>query len=287
LGELEDPGSWRRLAVMVWAVLRLALGAYALWLVLACLLQRKVLFPTYVLGEPPSEGISVSGGEQAWLETSAGRVEWWYFPHPELGAPGSGPLVLYTHGNAELIHDQVPLIERYRDLGFHVLLVEYRGYGRSASGPSQATIVEDQGRVLESVLARPEVDASRLLLHGRSVGTGVACALVQKFEPRAVVLTSPFTSVRAMFAGYGVPGFLAFDPFDNARALAQSDVPVLILHGDRDGTIPHEHGERLAGLREGIELVTLPGFGHNDLPVWGSPAQEALKGFLGRVELVD
>lgn len=272
------------MAVLGWSLLRVVLVGYAAWLLLACLLQRRVLFPTYVLGPPRAEGLSVPGGEQGWLETPEGRVEWWFFPHPAGEAPR--PLVLYAHGNAELIHDQAPEVARYRELGFHVLLVEYRGYGRSAGFPSQAAIVEDHARVLADVLARPEVDAGRLLLHGRSVGTGVACALVGEFAPRAVVLTSPYTSLRSMLAGYGVPGFLAFDPFDNEGALVGSEVPVLILHGDRDGTIPYRHGVALAELREGIELVTLEGFGHNDLPVWGEQARAALGEFLARVGLV-
>ena len=282
MASLEEPQAWKGLGQLSWVLLRVGIVTYALWLVGAGFLQRKVIFPVAATRAPSVDLLERLGGERSWLETEAGPVETWFFPAPGASAEEPAPLVLYAHGNAELIQGQVPAVELYRELGAHLLLCEYRGYGESAGSPSQAGLVADQRAALERVLLREDVDAERVLYHGRSLGTGVVCALARERAPRALVLFSPFTSVRTFVTSYAVPGFLVWDPFDNAAALAEVGAPTRIVHGDGDGVIPVEHARELAQLRAGIQLVELSGVGHNDLEMGAT--SEVVGAFLSELE---
>jgi len=282
VASLEEPQAWKGFGHLAWVLLRVGIVTYALWLLGAGFLQRKVIFPISATRAPSVDLLERLGGERSWLETEAGPVETWFFPAPAASAEEPAPLVLYAHGNAELIQGQVPAVELYRELGAHLLLCEYRGYGESAGSPSQAGLVADQRAALERVLLRDDVDAERVLYHGRSLGTGVVCALARERAPRALVLFSPFTSVRTFVTSYAVPGFLVWDPFDNAAALAEVSAPTLIVHGDGDGVIPVEHARELAQLRAGIQLVELPGVGHNDLEMGAT--SKVVRAFLRELE---
>ena len=98
--------------------------------------QRTLLFPA-----PPLAGAPARPGdaEAVWLATTAGRVEAWYLP-PLVSVDAPAPLLLFTHGNGELIDYWPSDFEEPRRLGVAVLLVEYPGYGRSGGAPSQRSV---------------------------------------------------------------------------------------------------------------------------------------------------
>jgi fermentation-respiration switch protein FrsA (DUF1100 family) len=239
--------------------------AYAAWVAAGWLLQRRVMFPRGYALARANPGAHIVGLERGTLDTDEGPVETWFVAGDGVSAERPGPLVVFAHGNAELIDDQEVIFEGYRRLGVSVLACEYRGYGRSAGSPSEAHLVEDHERALEAALRRPVVDPSRLIYHGRSVGAGVACALAVRRAPAALVLRAPFTSTAAMAGRFLVPSFAIRDRFDNAAVLRALDAPVLILHGRRDEVIPFEHGRRLHELARRSTFVEYD-CGHNDFP---------------------
>lgn len=240
-----------------WQVRRLLIFLTVLYLgygLLGCSLQRSFTWPGQYL--PLAQAPLPPEAERWWLDIGDGdRVEAWYFPHPDATADTPQPAVVYFHGNATLIDYCDDVRETYAGMGFNVLLPEYRGYGRSDGSPSQERIGQDMEVFLNRLLKRPEVDAERLLFHGRSVGCAVALDLARKREPTAAILNSPFRSVRAMLAKFGLPGFIALDAFDNEAALRATTFPVLITHGREDRTIPPSQGETLSRTREGVEFV--------------------------------
>jgi fermentation-respiration switch protein FrsA (DUF1100 family) len=173
---------------------------------------------------------------------------------------------VFAHGNGELIDDWPEALAPYRALGMHLLLAEYRGYGRSGGVPSEAGVVDDLLRFVERCAARPDVDASRLVLHGRSLGGGVVCAVAPRVAPRALVLWSTFTSLPDVARRFGVPAWLVPYRFDNRAALRETTAPVLVVHGTADRLIPFTHAEALARVRPGVTLHPDPGADHNDCP---------------------
>lgn len=194
------------------------------------------------------------------------------------------PLVMYFGGNAEEVTEYAPAVAT--DYGNRaVLLVNYRGYGRSAGRPGETAMVADALELFDWAARHPAIDARRIALHGVSLGSGVAVQLAAARPARCVVLTSPFTSAtdiaREIYSWLPV-ALLMRHPFDSASVAPSVKVPALILVGEDDTIVPPRLSDRLAALWGGkVERVGFPGFGHNGLglhPGYG----KAIRAFLDR-----
>lgn len=198
------------------------------------------------------------------IDTPDGPVEGWFIPASSSSVERCGPVVVYCHGNAEIIDRQGWFVENYTRMGCSVFLPEYRGYGRSPGKPSEAAIAEDCVRFYDALIQRFNVDPKRIAYHGRSLGGGVAAQLAARRRPAALILESTFTSVASFAHGYCVPEFLVQNPFRTDRVIEQLDIPMLVIHGTRDEIIPVEHGRRLGQLVKNGEYVEYD-CGHNNL----------------------
>jgi fermentation-respiration switch protein FrsA (DUF1100 family) len=242
-----------------WTILVIALVAGAFSFVHCA--GRKLLYPA-----PPTPSGDARLGpldQQVWVERDGVRSEAiWLAPT----APGDrpAPLVIYAHGNGELIDHWVDQFAPLRAAGVSVLLVEYPGYGRSPGSPSQATITRAMIAGYDWAASQPRVDLARISGWGRSLGGGAICALAQERPLARLVLESTFTSVRAMASDlFGLPGWLVRDPFDNLAAVRAFTGPILQLHGDRDTSIPLAHARALHAAAPRSQLQVLS-CGHND-----------------------
>ena len=231
-------------------------------------LQRSILFPRSFPAQVPA-ALATPGLERWWINSDGDAVEAWFLPGDGVGETRPGAAVLFAHGNGELIDHWPGPLERYRRLGVSVLLVEYRGYGRSEGAPSETAIAQDLEAFHARLLTDPRVDPSKVVLHGRSLGGGAVCTLLEAHPPRALILESTFTSVPDIARGMWIPGFLIVDRFNNLDALRSYGGPLLVFHGTRDEVIPTAHGRRLAEAHQGAQLV-LYDSGHNNLPPPGS-----------------
>jgi fermentation-respiration switch protein FrsA (DUF1100 family) len=250
------------------AILLAAIGlAVFVWVV-----QRALLFPARVETAPMPRA-AAPDGVQAWLDVDGARVEAWLLPARR---PGPAPLLVFAHGNGELIDDWAGAFEPAREFGAAVLLVEYPGYGRSSGSPGERSIARTMVASYDWARAQPGVDPARMVGYGRSLGGGAVCALARERPLAALVLESTFTSVRALARRLSVPGFLVRDPFDNARTVAAFAGPILIVHGDLDTVAPVENAHRLAELARSATLRTYPECGHNDCPRPWSALREFL-----------
>ena len=141
--------------------LRVALGvaiAYTIWCIVLYSIQRSILFPREYAVCDPNAGQGVPGLERIWIQSEEGKVEAWFLPGDGVSAQNPGPVVLFAHGNAELIEYWSEPLAEYRRLGVSVFLPEYRGYGRSAGSPSQQAITSDFIEFHDLLVKRPEVD---------------------------------------------------------------------------------------------------------------------------------
>lgn len=258
-------------------IARVAAGVVAVYVAAAVLLfflQGRILYPRYLRDAPVPGGQDVEGLVRIWrsIGEAPERVEAWLLPGRGRNAAEPGPLVVFCHGNAELIDDWPARLAPYRERGFNVLLPEYRGYGRSGGTPHQEGITEDLVWFLDRAVSRPEVDAGQVVIHGRSLGGGAACALAARRPPRALVLESTFTSTGPMAGRFLMPGFLVRDQWDNQTVVEDLDCPVLLFHGTHDTTVPFSHAEVLREAASDAELVERA-CGHNDCPrdsvYWG------------------
>ena len=232
-------------------------------------LQRGLLYPRAFARPEPQLLDRVRDLERWELPMGGGVVE-----AALLRAPGDGPrpAIVHAHGNAELIEHWAGPLRRYRDhLQMHLLLIEYRGYGRSAGVPAEDAITGDFVAFYDRLVARPDVDAARVVGHGRSLGGGVLGRLAEARPLAGLVFESTFTSVPDVVPY--LPSRLMADRYDTRATLRAYPGPVLLMHGTRDATIPFAHAERLAEASRDAELVRFVA-GHNDLPhdrrYWGA-----------------
>lgn len=246
---------------------------YTLWLGIGCAIQRRMMFPREYAKPIANAGEGIEGLEQVWIDSPEGKVEAWFIPAiratPQRGEPGESnepaPAVIFAHGNAELIDNNATALLPYRFRGISVLLVEFRGYGRSAGSPSQEAITNDYIKAYDWLVARSDVDSKKIIFHGRSLGGGVVCSLANHRTPAAIILQSTFISAKKMAAKFGMPGFIVKDPFDNEAALQNLTCPKLIFHGKRDSVIPFSHGEHLAAIDKAATFIAYD-CNHNDFP---------------------
>jgi len=166
-----------------------------------------------------------------------------------------------------------------------VLLVNYRGYGASGGRPGERALVADAAELYDWASRHPRIDAARIALHGRSLGSGVAVQLAAARTVKCVVLTSPFASARAVAAEMypWLPvSLLMRHPFDSAAYAPRLRVPLMVLVGENDTLIAPRHSLKLAAAWGGpVERVSLPGFGHNDIDVHPRYAA-SIRAFLDR-----
>lgn len=224
-----------------------------------------MLFPRFVIEKPAETAEGISGLEKVWLDTASGKVETWFLPAAPSRNAGPAPAVIFAHGNAELIDFWPEELKKFTHFGIGVMLVEYPGYGRSEGTPSQRSIGEAFVAAYDHLVQRADVDDSRIILIGRSIGGGAACALAARRPSAALILMSTFTSARSFASRYLAPGFLMRDPFDNLSVVESYPNPVLIIHGKYDELIPYRHGVSLYKAAKQGKMITYDS-GHNDCP---------------------
>jgi pimeloyl-ACP methyl ester carboxylesterase len=210
----------------------------------------------------PARLPDVKGLERLAIAIPEGEVEGFYLP--PFDVRGRHPVAIFAHGNGELIDEWAEMLEPYRAMGVGLLLPEYRGYGRSAGTPAENAIVEDFCKFYDELLLRPDVDPSRIVLHGRSLGGGAVCALARRRAAAGLVLESTFTSVADVARRWLIPPSILTNRFDNESAVREFAHPILILHGRRDRVIPYSHAEALARVARQAKLVTYD-CDHNDM----------------------
>lgn len=270
----------------------LLLVVYGAWCAGLYYYQDRLMFPLDWLA--PAMASVPDGAEPIVIEPEENglpvRVEACFIRDASASAARPAPLLVFFHGNAETVDNCLQLAAQWRRRGFAVLLVEYRGYGRSYGTPGEKHLVADALEFIRTAASRPGVDERRIVLHGRSLGAGVASQVAARLADgtgglpavAAVIVESAFTSVPRLAARFLAPPFLIRNTFRNDRALKKAAAPVLILHGADDEIIPVSHGRRLHRLLPGSTYAELAG-SHNDFPIDEAAYWAAIDGFIGRV----
>jgi pimeloyl-ACP methyl ester carboxylesterase len=161
------------------------------------------------------------------------------------------------------------------------LLVDYRGYGSSEGAPSENTLVQDA--LQWYTLAKEKLGAQKILLFGRSLGSGVAVQIAARHAVDGVITVAPFDSLTALAQHYypSLPvKWMLKHPFDSASHASSIAAPLLCLVAGRDEVIPIVHSKRLFDAWKGPKRwVELQGAGHNstdDAPAFWQAIREFL-----------
>ncbi len=181
--------------------------------------------------------------------------------------------LLVFHGNAEIAAWSLPWArEVVRRTGANVLVAEYRGYAGLLGRPTYAGSKLDARAAYDYARKTLGITPDRTVIYGHSLGSAIGVELAAEIKPRALLLEAPFTSARAMAARLGVPGILPLwraisrVHYDTRTRVADLDVPVSVVHGERDMVTPvHMGREVFAAARRKGDLLILDGVGHNDV----------------------
>ncbi|MEY2897134.1 MAG: hypothetical protein RL669_1403 [Pseudomonadota bacterium] len=232
--------------------------------------QRKTIFSP-VKGDQRWHREPLAGTEVFDLPVAEGQsIRAWYTPAERADAP----TVLYLHGARWNLNGSVFRIERWVEMGYNVLAIDYRGFGASSElVPSEDSARADT-RVAFEELMRREPDPTRRVVYGHSLGGALALDLAAGNRPdegiAAVVVESTFTSIPEVAKGlrWGwVPGLdLAITQrFDSLAKVGRVEEPLLILHGTADGVVPHEMADALyaAAAAQPKRVVKLEGASHS------------------------
>ncbi len=176
-------------------------------------------------------------------------------------APGA-PLIVFFYGNAGTLSDFAAIGEELHGDGYGIVLASYRGYSGNRGSPSEAGLMSDARAILDAL---PKGHGP-VVLWGQSLGTGIAARMTAEGRADALILQSPYTSVMEVaaerFPIYPVRWFIE-DRFDTLSLAARIKVPVLIIHGTDDETVPFAMGLTLSRTFPHARFVPVPGGSHN------------------------
>jgi len=240
--------------------------------------QRRLVFvPSGEPDTPAASGVP----EMKWVRFASADgllLRAWYKP-----AERGLPTVVYFHGNAGHFGERAFKARFFINRGYGFLLTSYRGYSGNPGRPSEAGVYLD-ARAALGFLAQVGVGAHQAVLYGESLGTGVAVEMASMARPAALVLEAPFTSLADIAADrfwWAPARWLVRDKFASVAKIGAIRSPLLIVHGERDRTVPVKFGKRLYdAAAQPKEMRLLPGATHVDLFDHG--AGEIVAGFLSR-----
>jgi fermentation-respiration switch protein FrsA (DUF1100 family) len=221
--------------------------------------NSMIYFPSrYPEGDWHPRGLAV---EDAWFHGADGvKLHGWY-------VRGKNPraYVLFFHGNAGNVTDRADIVRQLvDDVGAAVLIVDYRGYGRSEGKPREAAILDDARRAQRWLMDREKISPKDIVVLGKSLGGAVAVDLAARTGARALVLLSWLMRTR----------------FDSESKIKDYHGPLLMYHGTADSIVPIRFGKRLfAAANEPKRFIEDPHHDHNDpLP---DKIYDDLRQFLG------
>ncbi len=199
--------------------------------------------------------------EDVLVDVNGERTHGWYIPVEH--ARGT---VLFSHGNAGNIADWLIAADVPRSFGFSVLLYDYGGYGKSTGKVSEERCYADAMAMWKWLTETKGIRPEKILIHGQSLGGGIAANLARDVRPGAVVLESTFLSVPDV-AAKKFPilpvRWLCRYQFDTAGKIASIHAPILIIHSSEDSLVPFAQGMKLFELaNEPKTFLEIHG-GHN------------------------
>jgi len=247
--------------------------------------QRNLLYFTSA-PKPTREMSGVADMNELTFTTEDGLELFAWFKSP---SDPLKPVVVIFHGNAGTLGGRGFKARLFMDQGYGALLVEYRAYANNPGSPTEQGLYADARAALAQVKALGYGGQS-LVFYGESLGTGVATQMASEAHEHgeavaAVILEAPFTSITDVAVGrypFLPVRLLARDRFESLARIKDIGAPLLIVHGERDRTVPIKLGKRLFDAASAPkEHLWVAEAGHNDLFSFG--VGEAVLAFLGRV----
>lgn len=226
------------------------------------LTNSLLYWPSKILESTPDE-FGLLYEDIKFFSSNGSRLHGLFFP-----AKDAKVTIILFHGNGENIGDRLDFVKELVDLSINVFYFDYQGYGKSEGKPGEKDIYDDAMAAYNLVKIRDDVDPDFIVLFGRSLGGAVAIDLATKVKCYRLITDSTFSSLREVGKKrFPYTPIFLFTPnkYNNSRKISLLNVPVLIIHGTEDETIPFYHGEILyKRANEPKEFYIIEGAGHNN-----------------------
>lgn len=224
------------------------------------LVQEQLIFPNEY--DPPDTRYSFSRAfEEVFIPVADARLHalWFRVPDPK-------GVVVFFHGNGGTLRTWGHRAIAFVDRGYDVFMVDYRSYGQSTGRiQSEVQLFADARAVYTWV--REHYRDEQIVLYGSSLGTSFASRLAAEYQPRLLILESPFYSVEELARRRfpWAPSTLLKYPLRSYSWIGQITCPVIIFHGTADQVVPFDHSERLAAhLTAPLMFYRIVGGNHVD-----------------------
>lgn len=252
--------------------------AWALLLIYVAVCVYAFLASDSIIFQPHRSSYSDNPGIIKITSSNGKKISAVYLPNPDARFT-----LLVSHGNAEDLGDIREWLEDMRQAGFSVFAYDYQGYGTSEGRPSEKAAYADESAAYDFLALNLGTPPDRIIIFGRSVGTGPALQLATRRPAAGLVLQSPFLSAYRVLTR--IP-LLPFDKFTNYKRISHIHCPVLIMHGTKDSIIGMWQGEKLFQLaNEPKQFVAIAGADHNDSsPAITRISNQALDNFASTLE---
>lgn len=240
--------------------------------------ESYVFFPSRAVhATPAAVGLDY---DDVRVETDDGVIiHGWFLP-----AAGARFTVLFLHGNAGNISHRLDSLRLFHRLGLNILIMDYRGYGRSQGRPSEQGTYQDAEAAWRYLVRTRGIPPEQVLVFGRSLGGGVATWLALEHPVGGLIIESTPTSVPDM--GTEVYPFLpvrllARLHYNTLRRIPDVNVPVLVIHSSDDEIVPARHGRRIfAAAREPKAFLAIRGDHNGGFLMSGEDYVEGLRDFI-------
>ncbi len=262
----------------IWIVIIIA-GTYIIFAGSLFIFQSHyIYYPVRVLStDPGSIGLNF---ESVSFETADGvKLSGWFIP----GENAKG-VILFCHGNAGNISHRLESIQIFHRLGLDIFIFDYRGYGQSEGKPTEPGTYQDAEAAWRYLTEERQVNPSKIIVFGRSLGGAVASWLAQRHTPGALILESAFTSlpdIAATVYPYLPVRLLLRSKYNTAEYLGRINCPVLIVHSRNDEIMPFSHGQRLFEMaKEPRKFLEITGTHNEGFITSGKRYEEGLNAFV-------
>ena len=246
--------------VLLWFVV-ISIALIVIPLVLAFSFQEKLIFVPSKL-EPSFQYEFEGNWEERTIQVNGAELNAVHFKveNPE-------GVVVYYHGNAGSLESWGYVGLDFARLNQDVIVVDYRGYGKSSGKiSSEGQLLADMQKVYD--VAKDEYGEEKITVYGRSLGSGISAFISANNNPKRLVLETPYTSLPDLGAEL-YPKFvrkLMKYKLNTLEHVQKVGCPVYLFHGMDDQLINYSHAKKLKESKESIQLYTIEEGEHNNLP---------------------
>jgi len=264
-------------------ILYIIVFAAFLFIYVRYLESRSVFYPVGPIAATPRElGLPF---EDVYIQTRDNvKIHGWL-----IKAPSAKSTLIFLHGNAGNIGDRLGKIDLFHRMGLNILIIDYRGYGKSGGRPTEEGVYKDAEAAYDYLRKRNDTKEQNMIGYGASLGGAVVIDLAAKKRLDGLIIDSSFSSAADIAKKIYpfLPAFFMKIKFDSEEKIKDITVPKLFIHSVEDDVIPFVLGKKLYDAApEPKEFVEIKG-SHNDGHIFDQEKiKKGIRAFLKERDLI-